>query len=337
MKPNNVKNSQWWAYNALFITEHILGETLYSKIFGGAEQKLLRAIDEYASNKATDNDFHIIEYKKGESAEPMAHPYYPIVYRGAAADWPCQKKWTFDYFDQKYGDQDAPLLNSPGMVKENDAALTENLPLSYGVVKLRDYISNMRKGSKKYLKFWRIVDEQSSLRDDFDFDWLKKFRKPGAKNDLSYFFMGGKGSLSPIHSDYATTIFIQIEGTKKWTFYPINQRIFLGPRARRYNYFYTSADPYNLKDTRFPLLKHATPFELMLYPGDVLYFPSLLWHQVENVSDTIAVSYKFATFRAGLTSSKMLFTCFLLATKPWLITTILPWSKDAIGYKKEKV
>jgi hypothetical protein len=337
MKPHNVKTSHWWAYNALFFSEHFLGEKLYDRLLGNTEKNILAAIDKYASNNPAKEDFRIIEYKKGEYTEPVMHPYYPIVFRGAAADWPCLKKWSFNYFSEKYGDQDVPLLKSPGMVKKDDAALTEDTPLSYGIVKLRDYIANMQKGSKKYLKFSRIVDEQSSLREDFDYNWLGKFREPGAKNDLNYFFMGGKNTLSPIHADYATTVFVEISGTKKWIFYPINHRLFLGAKSRRYNYFYTDADPYNLTDPKFPLLKYAKPYEVLLHAGDVLYFPSLLWHQVENVTDTIAVSYKYATFKAGFTSSKMLFTCFLLATKPWLIETILPWSKDAIGYKKATI
>jgi len=328
MKPNNVKISHWWAYNALFFAEHIFGEKWYPEIFGNTEKKLYKAIDEYATNNPMPDEFQIIEYKKGEYTDPVKHDHFPIVFRGAASEWPCQKKWTLEYFAQKYGDEDVTLVNNPGLIKDTDQA--------YDVVKLRDYIENMKKGSKRYLKFSRMVDEQSGLREDFDYNWLRKFRMKGAKNELNYFFMGGKNTMTPIHDGYAMTIFVQVEGTKRWIFYPTNHRLFLGARPRRFNYFFSQADPYNLNDPKFPLLKHATPHEVFLHPGDVLYFPSLVWHQVENVTDTIGVAYKFATLKSGFTSSKMLFTCFLLATKPWLIDMFLPWKPDILNYKKPK-
>ena len=327
MKPNNVKTSHWWAYNTLFFMEHFMGEKWYARLFGNTEKKLFKAIDEYATQNPQPDDFKVIEYQKGEYSDPEVHPYFPIIFRGAASEWNCEKKWTFDYFAEKYGEEDVTIVNTPGLVPDKNQDLL--------VIKFREYIDRMKKGSKQYLKFSRIIDEQSDLRKDFDYGWLKKFRPSGAKNDLNYFFMGGKNTMTPIHDGFAQTIFVQIEGTKKWVFYPTNHRLFIGVRPRRYNYFYSDADPYNLNDPRFPLLKHARRHEFLLNPGDVLYFPSLVWHQVENVSDTIGVAYKFATFKAGFKASKMLFTCFLFATKPWHIEAFLPWRKDAVGYVKK--
>jgi len=326
MKPCNVKNSHWLKYNMLFLAEHFLGEKNYNKLLGRTEAKLYADIDKYIKENPIEDDFQILERKKEEWEGKLDHPHFPIVYRGAANDWACTSKWNFEYFSNKYGNEDVTLINNAGLVKDTDQA--------YDVVKLRDYITNLKAGSKKYLKFSRIVDEKSTLREDFDYEWLKKFRVPFAQNDLFYFFMGGKNTMTPIHDGFATTVFVQIEGTKKWIFYPTNHRLFIGARPRRYNYFYSEANPYNLNDSKFPLLKHAKPHEVTLHAGDVLYFPSFVWHQVENVTDTIGVAYKFAALPSGFTSSKMLATCFLLATKPWLIETMMPWRGDTYKYKK---
>ena len=327
MKPGKVSTTQWLAYNALFLAEHFLGEKWYGKLLGNTEKKLYKAIDEYATKNPTPKEFKIIEYQKGEYTDPVSHPHFPIIFRGAASEWPCMDKWSFDFFSEKFGDDEVTLVNNPGLVKDTDQA--------YDVMKFRDYIANMRKGSKKYLKFSRIIDEVGSVRDDFDYGWLKKFRPKNAMNDLNYFFMGGKNTMTPIHDGFAITIFVQVVGVKKWVFYPTNHRLFIGVRPRRYNYFYSDADPYDLTNPKYSLLKHAQREEILLNPGDILYFPSLVWHQVENVTDSIGVAYKFATPKAGFTSSKMLFTCFLLATKPWLIETFLPWRSDVLKYKKK--
>lgn len=326
MRPGNVKSSHWWTYNALFFLEHILGQRLYFKFLGKREKALYAAIDKHAAQHPVKSDFKVIEYKKGEFTDPVLHATCPVVFRGAALDWPSQKKWNFDFFLDHYGHTNAILVTNDGM-KDSKA--------EYEEVKFSDYIKGLKSGTKGYLKFSRIIDEQSVLREDLDYNWLRKFRAPGAKNDLNYFFMGSKNTMTPLHADYANTIYIEVEGIKRWLFYPTNDRLFIGARPRRQNYFYTNAIPGKTDDPEFPLLKLATPVEVLLHPGDVLYFPSLVWHQVENVTDTIAVAYKFATFKDGFRSSKMLFICFFLATRPWLIEMLLPWSKDAVGYKKK--
>jgi hypothetical protein len=308
--------------------EHFLGEKWYPKVFGHTEERLYKEISDYVTNNPKEEDFKIIELQKGEYTDPVKHPHFPVIHRGAAAHWSCMGKWTFDYFSENYGDVDVTIINNKGGVLDpEEPAMT---------LKFRDYIANLKKGTKKYLKFSRIVDEEDSLRQDFDYPWLRKFRPKGAKNELNYFFMGGKNTLTPIHNGFAETIFVQIEGVKKWVFYPTHHRLFIGVRPRRYNYFYSEANPYKLNDPKFPLLKLASRYEFLLHPGDVLYFPSLIWHQVENVTDSIGVAYKFATLSAGFTSSKMLFTCFMLATKPWLINTLLPWKGDIYDYKKKQ-
>lgn len=331
MRPVNVKSSHWIAYNCLFFIEHFLGEKKYQKLFGNTEKRLYRKIEEHIlKNPQLQEDFKVIEHFPGNYPEPYRHPHFPVVYRGLANDWDATKKWGFDFFAEKFGEEDVVLVNNPGMVKKEETVG------DYETIKLRDYITNMKNGSKRYLKFSRIVEEKSDLRNDFDNKWLTKFRPKRAANDLFYFFMGGKSTHTPIHNGYAITIFVQLEGTKKWIFYPTSHRLFLGVRPKRFNYFYTDSDPvHDINNQDYPLLKYAKPLEITINPGDVLYFPSMVWHQVENVTDSIGVAYKFADVFAGFNSSKMLATCFFLSTKPYFIDTLLPSRPDVHNYVKK--
>jgi hypothetical protein len=328
MRPNNVTTLNWLQYNVLFFIYHFLGENWYQKLFGKAENKLYKKIEEHATAHPADDGFKILEYTKGNYPEPHCHPYSPIIFRGLANDWKATKKWSFDFFAEKYGDQDVTIINNKGGVLDPEEPAQ--------TLKFRDYIANLKNGTKKYLKFSRIVDEDSNLRADFDYDWLRKFRTRFAREDLFYFFMGGKNTLTPIHNGYAITVYVHVVGTKRWIFYPVNQRLFIGVRPRRQGYYYTDANPHNLNDAKFPLLKLSQPHEVILNAGDVLYFPSMVWHQVENVTDTIGVAYKFADLGLGFVSSKMLASCFFLSTDPWFIETLLPWKADMYNYKKKK-
>lgn len=331
MKPVQISKKSWLKYNLLFIAEHFLGEKLYKKLFLKTENKLITQIEkEIINNPVSEEDsFKLVEFQENEIPEPFLDNFSPMVFRGAAKKWPSYEKWTFDFFSETFGDEEITLINNEGLIKDTDQA--------YDTLKFSEYISNLRKGSKDYLKFSRILETKSFLIDDFDYKWLRKFRTKNAANDLFYFFMGGKSTMTPIHNGYAHTLFVQIQGQKKWTFYPASDRMFIGVRSRRFNYFYTDADSSNVNDPKFPLLKYAQPVTVTINPGDVLYFPSLMWHQVENVSDSIGVAYKFADFLDGMRVSKTMATLFFLSTKPTILNTIFPNLPDPFNFSKKVV
>lgn len=325
MKPKNVSQIQWIIYNILFISEHVLGSRIYMQIFKNLERRLNETIIRYnQSNK--EKEFQSLSVQASDGTEPFVDYYKPVVFKGAASNWDCVNQWNFDFFAQRYGDEEVTIISNKGLT-EVDTSSTKN-------ISFREYIHNLKSGSKDYLKFSRIVDEKGDLIKQFDIEWLRKFRHKYSTNDLFYFFMGGKGTKTPIHTAFAQTVFVQIYGRKKWTFYPTNNRLFIGVRPKRFNYFYSEIDISKIDKEKYPLYSLATPIEIILEPGDVLFFPSFIWHQVENLTDTIGVAYKFAEFKAGLKSSKMLTACLLLATKPPLIYTLFPWLPDTYNYKK---
>ena len=73
----------------------------------------------------------------------------------------------------------------------------------------------------------------------------------------------------------------------------------------------------------YPLLKYVNKQEVTLYPGDVLWFPALVWHQVENASNSIGVAYKFFHLPSSFRSSKMLSTLFFFATRPFIFKSAI--------------
>jgi hypothetical protein len=314
MRPDNVSSRDWLEYNTLFFLEHFLGHKMYQRLLGDREKKLWTSVDRHASTHQATEPFEIIEHE-GESAEPLYHPFKPEVFRGAARDWACTKKWTFDYFAEHFGDKEVTITNNRGLVGNGQK--------DYETIKLRDYIAELRAGSMKYLKFSQMIHESSALQEDFNTEWLLKFHQSHEFKKLFFLFMGGKGTVTPIHTALPPTVFVQTYGTKKWTFYPTNDRLFLGVRPDRRSYYYTDANPGDEHDPSFPLLKHAHRRELILNAGDVVWFPALCWHQVENVTDSIGVAYKFFHIPSSLRSSKMLTSLFFLATKPSILQSAL--------------
>ena len=317
MRPHNVSERDWLEYNALFFAEHWLGHRNFQKLFGARERKLWNSVDRYATDHPPAEPFRIIEHAPGDT-QPLFHPHFPEVFRGVAKDWPCVTKWTFDFFAAQYGDKKVQLTNNRGLVAKGQNPLVKNGE-SFEEMTLGEYITQLKNGSPKYLKFSQMIHESSDLQEDFNVDWLLKFHKSHEFKKLFFLFIGGKGTATPIHTALPPTVFVQIQGTKKWTFYPCNDRLFLGVRPDRRSYFFTDANPHEPDPEQFPLLKHAQGKEVLVHAGDVVWFPACCWHHVENVSDSIGVAYKFFDVPSALRASKMLTLSFFCATKPTLI------------------
>ncbi len=184
MRPANVTSAQWLRYNMLFLAEHFLGRRRFERLLRDQEARLYREIDHHAAAHDSFDDLQVIE-EEGEFSEPLYHPLHVKVLRGAAKDWTCTKKWSFDYFAERYGDMRIQLYNNVGLVG--------NSPQDFDTTKLRDYIAELKQGSLKYLKFSRIAHDDSALKDDFDHQWLRKFTPAGSFGKIFYLFMGAAG------------------------------------------------------------------------------------------------------------------------------------------------
>jgi hypothetical protein len=314
MKPGNVTSAQWLHYNALFLAEHFLGRPRFERLLGKSERDLQDSIHRYAAGRDATGDLTVIE-EEGRFTEPLYHPHHVKVLRGAAKDWECTKKWSFDFFAEHYGDMQIQLYNNVGLVG--------NSPQDFDTTRLRDYIAELEQGTLKYLKFSRIAHNDSALKDDFDYEWLRKFTPSASFGKIYYLFMGAAGTLTPIHNGLPPTLFIQVTGQKRWLFYPPSHRLFLGVRPERRNYFYSDVNPFAESNGAYPLFKYTKPHEIILNPGDILWFPSHVWHHVENLSASIAVAYKYVHLPSAFKASKMLSSLFFLSTRPFLLESFV--------------
>lgn len=311
-----IKLRHWLIYNTLFFIEHFLGRKNFLKIFGGVEKWLINRVQNYKPDFFKPYDFKIVELQKGEYIDPVADKRNPVIMRGAASDWNCCKEWNLDFFATEYGDYEVTMQDNIGVTDRDN-------PQTYSHMKMSEYIAELRGGSKRYLKFSRVIKDLNILGKYFKADWLNKFKSIFGFSNTYYFFIGGKDTKTPIHDGYAATVFIQVEGQKKWIFYAPEDRFFLGVRPERRSYYYSNANPYRTDEADFPLIKYAQRHEVIMNPGDVLWFSPLVFHQVENLSDSIGVAYKFVDIPLSFYSSKILASLFYLSTKPSVLTMFI--------------
>jgi histone arginine demethylase JMJD6 len=309
MRPSGIKRADWYHYNVLFILEHVLGYNRFEKYFGKGRNGLYHKIDTYlnGTNRGTSQEVEQVDksMSREEFIQQCYNPVLPKVFRGAANEWQAVKNWNLDFFEKNHGHKEILLNDNVGLTAQE----FERMNLKY-------YINQIRSGSLKYLKFSDIVNEDENLKNDFDLAWLRKYKLPFSWGEDLKMFMGGKGTLTPLHIGFSSFLFVQVMGRKKWILYPANDRIFLDPRTERTFYFYSKANPYKKDDPAFLLLKHAKQYEVTLEPGDVLWVPSFTWHHVENPTDSIGIRYGRSSIPGSARSSKLMTALIFMATKP---------------------
>ena len=322
MKPERVKYKYWLKYNVLFFIEHWLGYKLFLRFFGKSKHRLDQKIISEIGERDEVEIGELQRLDKLVSPEELEGLNFdlsqPLLIKGGAKNWDCVKKWDFDFFKSEYGDYEVILNDNKGLVFPKGGQQFESISLS-------NQIDGIRKGSKKYLKFCRVVDKHPELKEDLNLEWIRGFRKTQSSSfrEETYTFFAPKGSITPVHCGLSSNVFVQIEGNKKWFLWAPEDRIFLDCRTDRTFYYYSEANPYDIKDEKFPLVKYAKRYEILLEPGDILCVPPFFWHQIENPTESIGLAYRYSSIKDALHASKMLTALMFLATKPSMLTHFL--------------
>lgn len=114
--------------------------------------------------------------------------------------------------------------------------------------------------------------------------WPTYFRKMGPPR----FWLGPKGTVTPLHCDFDDNIFAQIWGTKRIFLAPPHHDEFLYVREANPVLFGSPVDPEAPDYERFPLARHANLIECIVKPGDLLYVPAGWYHQVRALSFSLS-------------------------------------------------
>ena len=96
--------------------------------------------------------------------------------------------------------------------------------------------------------------------------------------------MGRKESSIGLHFDeFCTQAWLGvIYGRKRFILIPPDQQKFV---------YYGEVDAFNPDLEKFPLYANVKPVEFILNPGEIIYIPSMWWHQAENLDSTIALGF----------------------------------------------
>ena len=212
----------------------------------------------------------------------------PVILRGAIDDWPAMKLWSGAYFKRRFGERLVPAVRSRGgkMYDGREG-------LFYERVRVADYVDMLdgARGNDLYMLF-RVHEAMPELLDDVV--------RPAYCRDASWFrsrfWYAAPDTRGPLHRDLPENLYAQVSGHKRFVL--IDRRL---TRTVHRHSFASGVPNYSPVDAeapdlaRFPRFRDAQPQVAELGPGDLLYIPSLWWHQAHSADVSISINLWWAS------------------------------------------
>ncbi len=214
--------------------------------------------------------------------EAYAQNEKPVVLKDFAHDWPALKKWTPKYFIEKYGDNEVQVFNGnfsrPGKTYMGKAT----------TMKFSKYLESILVSGQDLRMFlYNIVSKAPELKDDVSLPPLMK----GFSKRFLFMFFGPKGAVTQIHYDIdmSHVFHTAIVGRKRFVLFPQSEskKLYRHPFTIR---SYVDVDNPDLQ--KYPMLKEAEGYEVILEPGETLFIPSGFWHHVVYEEAGYAISLR---------------------------------------------
>ncbi|MDZ7949838.1 cupin-like domain-containing protein [Nostoc sp. DedQUE09] len=206
----------------------------------------------------------------------------PVIITDVVKNWKASTRWTIDFFRDKYGS-----VLTDGVRDKNSGT---NISMT-----IRDYMDYLEAGETDkslYLIDFPLFDHPelyedcevpiycNNLLENLPEKLLNKY----GFHQYIFLFMGRKESSIGLHVDnfYTQAWLGVIYGRKRFILMPPDQEKFI---------YGGKVDAFNPDLEKFPLYANAKPVEFILNPGEIIYIPSMWWHQAENLDSTIALGF----------------------------------------------
>lgn len=233
-----------------------------------------------------------------EFAGEFLYPRKPVVITGALEKWKARSRWTPEFFRQQYGNRALHVENQPYTLGGFLPHREDGKPLTLGEF-IDLVLASTEENPAPYLRnvhIEKFLPELNSylqpLPEYFQPNWLAgtlaqplDSRLHGGRFEL---YIGGAGGKFPVlHFDtwHIHTFLSQIYGVKKYTMFAPDQTPFLYARGNQ-----SQVDLENPDLQKFPLFAQATPIEVELGPGEILFVPAGWWHTAKILTPSITVS-----------------------------------------------
>ncbi len=218
-------------------------------------------------------------------------PLLPLVIKDLSKSWPAFEKWNWNYFKTLVGHKKVGIFNN----EKSDAFTPVNRADDYTT--FGEYIDRISSGPTPWRIFlFNIFEHAPQLTDDFT--WPEHLIK-GFVKKYPMLFTGGAGSITHMHFDIDLSYIMhtQFLGRKRVLLFPYQEQHKL---YRKPFEVLSMADFSNYHDShlsridysRFPAIRLARGYEIILEAGDTLFMPAGYWHHMEYIDSGVGMSLR---------------------------------------------
>ncbi|MBL7726527.1 MAG: cupin-like domain-containing protein [Dinghuibacter sp.] len=225
-----------------------------------------------------------------EFKENYYKPALPVVIKNLSKKWPAYDKWNWEFFKQIVGDKKVPLYHN----EKSDSYTPINKADDYKT--FGDYVDMISSGPAGWRIFlFNIFDHAPQITADFT--WPEELMK-GFVKKYPMLFVGGASSITHMHFDIDMShiLHTQFAGRKRVLLFPYEEqkKLYRKPfevlsEADFSHYHENNGKPDYEK---FPALKLARGYEVILEHGDTLFMPAGYWHHMEYLDSGFAMSLR---------------------------------------------
>lgn len=214
----------------------------------------------------------------------------PLIIKDIAKEWPAYTKWDWQYLKDLVGSKTVPLYHN----EKSDGYTAVNAADDYKT--FSEYINMINAGPTGWRIFlFNIFDHAPQITKDFT--WPEHLMKGFVKR-YPMLFVGGESSITHMHFDIDMShiMHTQFMGRKRVLLFPHHQKELLYRKpfevlseADFSNYY---KDTSKLNFEKFPAIKKAKGYEVILEHGDTLFMPAGYWHHMEYLDNGFAMSLR---------------------------------------------
>ena len=231
----------------------------------------------------------------------------PVVIAGVADRWPALALWNTAYLKRALPEAEVPVevweRGEPG----NDPAdyrrsvRRETMPLG----RFLDLLPGTGGGTcSHYLAQSPILKWAPRLHKDFrppeEYMKVPGFLPKTLAARLRLepaLWIGPAGAVTTLHFDSTHNLFVQISGAKKVILVPPAQSSLLYYPCRDFgrNLHFSPVDVEHPDLKRHPRFARATPLEITVRPGEMLYIPATWWHYLRALETSFSLNFWWNT------------------------------------------
>lgn len=212
-----------------------------------------------------------------------------VVLKKGIDHWPAFGKWNPQYFLDTLGDKEIEVQFD----RESDALFERYSDRHRKSMLMSEFIEMIETGgpsnnyymtannTKKNVDAIRTVLKDTG---DFGEGYRNLIDDPAFS---TFFWMGPKGTFTPIHHDLTNNMLIQVYGSKKVTLIPAWQVPWIYNDA----HVFSEVNYPEVDLKKHPLMQNVTPIEVTIEAGDALFIPIGWWHCVDGLETSISISF----------------------------------------------